>query len=707
MIEINFDDVIRDKINLQKLLKDDVVIIKNAAPIEKFRKNLIKSLPKEYQEEIYNLYHHKIIPSQKAIYYLRNGLNLVRDIKYLSTLLYEFITLSFRDKSIVVDGGISRLLFPVKKYETLRSSFLFHHKDFQRERGSSDVETFMNGESNIHRDFNRFCSVDMFNLWIPMHDMEESEILSIYLDYRDKNIFDMDNTQKNRAILKNKLVFDLKFGDILLFHSEQLHHSPIRDLKKTIRHSFDFRVMVGENSDAGHYRENFDNLKNFYIPKKLDNIYKLKREKILSLEDENCNAKILFYKYKNNILSKEELFKNYQLLPFAEDRYVTLALYEIDDAGFISTIIDFVLQRTKSYFWIYKLYKLSLYSNQENEDLLKQAMELARKSPLDFSQNLQYSSYSKEIDYDFLLRKSQMIKKSLVIILQESIINIDLVLPKLQPSYAIAPIEMEKYLTYMKNIDPLKVYTNKIVMPDIKMFEKIYVILSRSEEKNKQIYKLFQESNVKEYTVLNEGQKVHTLNNRYISPLAIICESVDIDGDVEIGDFSTIDAYTTIKNNVTIGRYSGISTHVHIYNDCFIGKFCAIGANTVIAGPPHHVDTLSISNKLTFKNLKPFRNYTTIGHDAWVGANCTIKANISIGNGAVIGANSFVNRDIPPYSIVYGSPAKVYSYRFNKSKIEELLELQWWEIEDIVYYEPDSNINNAIKEIKILKELDG
>ena len=68
-----------------------------------------------------------------------------------------------------------------------------------------------------------------------------------------------------------------------------------------------------------------------------------------------------------------------------------------------------------------------------------------------------------------------------------------------------------------------------------------------------------------------------------------------------------------------------------------------------------------------------------IGNDVWLAAGCHVLRNVSIGNGAVIGANSVVTKDIPPFAIAVGSPAKVIGYRFSKEIIESLQEIQWWD----------------------------
>ena len=68
-----------------------------------------------------------------------------------------------------------------------------------------------------------------------------------------------------------------------------------------------------------------------------------------------------------------------------------------------------------------------------------------------------------------------------------------------------------------------------------------------------------------------------------------------------------------------------------------------------------------------------------IGNDVWIGCNATILRGVTIGDGAIVAANAFVNKDVPPYAIVGGVPAKVLKYRFSENIITKLLHLKWWD----------------------------
>jgi virginiamycin A acetyltransferase len=117
-----------------------------------------------------------------------------------------------------------------------------------------------------------------------------------------------------------------------------------------------------------------------------------------------------------------------------------------------------------------------------------------------------------------------------------------------------------------------------------------------------------------------------------------------------------------------------------------IGKFCQIatGARFIMNGSNHALDGVST---YPFKIIPEWRHIpmnaiskgdTVIGNDVWIGNNATIMQGIKIGDGAIIGTNSLVTKDVEPYTMVGGNPAKVIRKRFDDETIEFLLKLKWW-----------------------------
>jgi acetyltransferase-like isoleucine patch superfamily enzyme len=155
---------------------------------------------------------------------------------------------------------------------------------------------------------------------------------------------------------------------------------------------------------------------------------------------------------------------------------------------------------------------------------------------------------------------------------------------------------------------------------------------------------------------------------------------------------SILKYYSRIKDNSelhtsVLGEYSYIS-QFSIVNKSTIGKFCSI-ANGCYIGLWEHDTAVSTHSFYLYEHSGNFvegcTNYqkdsieTLIGHDVWVGANAVIKKGVSVSNGAIIGASSVVTKDVPPYAIVVGNPARIINYRFSEEEVKWLLDLKWWD----------------------------
>ncbi|WP_296073641.1 type B chloramphenicol O-acetyltransferase [uncultured Agrobacterium sp.] len=170
----------------------------------------------------------------------------------------------------------------------------------------------------------------------------------------------------------------------------------------------------------------------------------------------------------------------------------------------------------------------------------------------------------------------------------------------------------------------------------------------------------------------------------------------------------TLDKQVT-SPNISVGRYSYYSGyyHGHGFEDCarylvpdegadrlIIGSFCSIGSGAafIVAGNQgHRHEWISTFPFYWMPEVQAFRDAkngylpagdTVIGNDVWIGSEAIIMPGVRVGNGAVIGTRAVVTRDVEPYSIIGGNPAKVIRKRFRDREIALLDEMAWWDWSD-------------------------
>ncbi|MFT5823925.1 MAG: acetyltransferase-like isoleucine patch superfamily enzyme [Crocinitomix sp.] len=159
--------------------------------------------------------------------------------------------------------------------------------------------------------------------------------------------------------------------------------------------------------------------------------------------------------------------------------------------------------------------------------------------------------------------------------------------------------------------------------------------------------------------------------------------------NVKLGKQVTLEYGSSILAN-HIGDYTYINKFCLVdKNVSSIGKFCSIAYNVRIGLGGHPTDWLSThpfaynkSYGFTDKDIDwtTDSEETIVGNDVWIGANSTVLAGVKIGDGAIIGAHSLVNKDVEPYSIVVGVPAKHLRYRHSDEVIQKLLKTEWWNL---------------------------
>lgn len=163
----------------------------------------------------------------------------------------------------------------------------------------------------------------------------------------------------------------------------------------------------------------------------------------------------------------------------------------------------------------------------------------------------------------------------------------------------------------------------------------------------------------------------------------------------------------------TMGRHS------YCCSRCFfafatIGRFCSIGNDVIIGTWKHPTQLVSTYPGFYSRNTFTinFRRdekiteiqHVTIGNDVWIGHRAVLLGGIKVGDGAIIGAGAVVTKNVEPYSVVAGVPARIIRKRFQQSTIDHLLELRWWDFDDetlrkysYLFGDPDALIESFLK----------
>jgi acetyltransferase-like isoleucine patch superfamily enzyme len=152
---------------------------------------------------------------------------------------------------------------------------------------------------------------------------------------------------------------------------------------------------------------------------------------------------------------------------------------------------------------------------------------------------------------------------------------------------------------------------------------------------------------------------------------------------------------------MTMGAHSYMRSGSRLLNVASIGRYCSIGRNVTLGEAPrnHPIEWVSTSLSVSHQYAIPV-TFTEIGNDVWIGNGAVVMAGVKVGHGAIIALNAVVTKDVEPYQIVGGNPARAIRYRFDEPTRAALLASRWWELDHETLRElPFDNIESFLNKL--------
>jgi acetyltransferase-like isoleucine patch superfamily enzyme len=163
-----------------------------------------------------------------------------------------------------------------------------------------------------------------------------------------------------------------------------------------------------------------------------------------------------------------------------------------------------------------------------------------------------------------------------------------------------------------------------------------------------------------------------------LEPPVHVFSETSFDFPFSVGAFSHLNG--GFIQNVTIGRYCSFARDVQIGHGYHPHTWLSVSPLQYVKGYRRWGEFVARQGVPIVDQVRAFEyaRHTTVGNDVWIGNHVFVKDGVTIGDGAIIGAGSVVTRDVPPYMIVGGNPARVIRPRFHESLVERLLSVRWW-----------------------------
>ncbi len=202
---------------------------------------------------------------------------------------------------------------------------------------------------------------------------------------------------------------------------------------------------------------------------------------------------------------------------------------------------------------------------------------------------------------------------------------------------------------------------------------------------------------------------VYWLSKRLTTKVYV--EEFSVSPKITLGKYCRIRKGSFVYGQLKMGRYSYISGPDTLVFDAEIGNFCSIARSVCIGMPDHDISFVS-THPCFYSGFYGLLNKTIplkqkasprIGHDVWIGANAIICRGVTIGNGAVVASGAIVTKDVAPYSVVGGAPAKLIKYRFSEEDIKSIEETNWYEWDERKLKEYAPYFNNPQRFLSAIK----
>ena len=162
------------------------------------------------------------------------------------------------------------------------------------------------------------------------------------------------------------------------------------------------------------------------------------------------------------------------------------------------------------------------------------------------------------------------------------------------------------------------------------------------------------------------------------------CECSHIDEELRKSGIFIAPGSTICCPKCVVGVFTRINGPIEIKGTaaCFIGKYCAIGDGVRIITDNHDMERANLQYTLNarhgFCGLSKSKGDVKIGNNVWIGDRAIILSGVQVGDGAVIGAGAVISKNVEPFSISVGVPARSVKKRFSEYIISQLLEIRWW-----------------------------